>query len=570
MKYYIDQNYCANCIGCGTTCPTGAVVFNGVAKEIDQGKCIDCGRCLSYCNIGAIKTFEDEKRSAAIVKHNGYLEMDAALVVIGAGGGGMVASARAAYLGVKNIVVLEKMYRYGGSAWFAHNLRAFNSKFQQSKGIKDPTKDIIRDMQRQTNWELDPELVRDTIRESGAFFDWVCEIGDHVENRFELDEYPFEAPGGPLIPHYIEDQKTQDSMGIFMMSLMKKVCDEHGVQILTKHPVVDWEVQDGKITAVIAESEEGKVRVSCKACILSPGSWINNEEIVKKYVPLYARAQKPRSNHRLWANTGDGIALAEKAGAYVDYSSFLIRYLTTFPFTPTTIGMQVTADARAICVNLDGKRWIDEVNATDPHGAGLRNAQQPEGVSFAVFDDALLTKIGEEMKAPPPPDRSPAMGPLTPRPADWDIHDEFQEAFNEPIVTCFKADTIEELAEQMGVPTDALVETVDRFNRDCDNGSDELYFKPDELLFPIRKAPFYAVKTGLGTDGAFGGVLVNKNIQAYDKNMKPMDGLYVCGDFSSGRFRNVNGVKVQIINDFTWATTSGWIAANHVAKWLAK
>ena len=120
------------------------------------------------------------------------------------------------------------------------------------------------------------------------------------------------------------------------------------------------------------------------------------------------------------------------------------------------------------------------------------------------------------------------------------------------------------------MPTDALVETVDRFNRDCDNGSDELYFKPDELLFPIRKAPFYAVKTGLGTDGAFGGVLVNKNIQAYDKNMKPLDGLYVCGDFSSGRFRNVNGVKVQIINDFTWATTNGWIAANHVAKWLAK
>lgn len=142
MKYYIDQNYCANCIGCGTTCPTGAVVFNGVAKEIDQGKCIDCGRCLSYCNIGAIKTFEDEKRSAAIVKHNGYLEMDAALVVIGAGGGGMVAAARAAYLGVKNIVVLEKMYRYGGSAWFAHNLRAFNSKSSSPKGLKDPQKTL--------------------------------------------------------------------------------------------------------------------------------------------------------------------------------------------------------------------------------------------------------------------------------------------------------------------------------------------------------------------------------------------------------------------------------------------
>ena len=87
-------------------------------------------------------------------------------------------------------------------------------------------------------------------------------------------------------------------------------------------------------------------------------------------------------------------------------------------------------------------------------------------------------------------------------------------------------------------------------------------------MLPFVKGPFYAVSGGLGTDGAFGGVAVNENIQAYAQNGGIIPGLYVPGDFSSGRFLNIRNNKVQIINDLSWAFASGWLAAGDVIRFL--
>ena len=53
------------------------------------------------------------------------------------------------------------------------------------------------------------------------------------------------------------------------------------------------------------------------------------------------------------------------------------------------------------------------------------------------------------------------------------------------------ADTIEELAEQMGVPIEELVNTVETWNNSCANGNDEHYHRHEstKLLPPLRK-PF--------------------------------------------------------------------------------
>ena len=50
---------------------------------------------------------------------------------------------------------------------------------------------------------------------------------------------------------------------------------------------MDVEVKNGKIVAAIAKSDKGYVRIACKACIMATGSWINNEEIMKKYAPKF-------------------------------------------------------------------------------------------------------------------------------------------------------------------------------------------------------------------------------------------------------------------------------------------
>ena len=133
-----------------------------------------------------------------------------------------------------------------------------------------------------------------------------------------------------------------------------------------------------------------------------------------------------------------------------------------------------------------------------------------------------------------------------------------------------RANTLEELAAELGIHAENLKATVAHYNEMCKAGIDTEYFKdPDEML-PFTKAPYYAVSGGLGTDGAFGGVLVNENIQATAKDGGLIDRLYVPGDFSSGRFLNIRNNKVQITNDLSWAFASGWIAGGSAVESLDK
>ena len=95
------------------------------------------------------------------------------------------------------------------------------------------------------------------------------------------------------------------------------------------------------------------------------------------------------------------------------------------------------------------------------------------------------------------------------------------------------------------------------------------FFKDKMHLAPINGPPYYAFKGTLGTNGAFGGVRVNPEMQAYKSDrVNLVEGLYVTGDFASGRHVNVRGVKWQVINDLSWAFSSGFLAGTNVAKYL--
>jgi fumarate reductase flavoprotein subunit len=127
----------------------------------------------------------------------------------------------------------------------------------------------------------------------------------------------------------------------------------------------------------------------------------------------------------------------------------------------------------------------------------------------------------------------------------------------------FCADTLEELSKKTGIDYAGLKATIENYNQMCADGFDREFFKlPDEMI-PFGNGPFYAMKGELATDGAFGGIQIDKDTRAYADPVakKVVEGLYVPGDFSASRFLNYNGVKVQVINDLAWAISSGFSAA---------
>lgn len=99
------------------------------------------------------------------------------------------------------------------------------------------------------------------------------------------------------------------------------------------------------------------------------------------------------------------------------------------------------------------------------------------------------------------------------------------------------ADTLEELAEKIGAPFDALNATVERYNELARNGKDVDFGKVPARLFPVENPPYYAVPFGdSGMLVVIGGIDCDTQCRALDAGKNPVPGLYVAGNTMGGRF----------------------------------
>lgn len=496
-------------------------------------------------------------------------EKNCDLVVLGGGGSGLVAAVRAAELSGKKVIVLEKTKVLGGGMLFASTMRTFRSKWQEERNIPDQSNDFLRKMMDLVMWKVDAKLAKNAIHGTGAFFDWYSQYEKpEILAKYEARPYVFDIPvngqPGPQIDVF------HDGSGRFIMETMLRRCEELGVEVLTEHRAVDAEVEGGRITAILAETPEGQVKVSCKACVMACGSWINNKEVVDKVLPAFNEAQVFPNAHQNPAYTGDGLPIAEKVGAFVDWDSFCLRVMGPIcSFGEHTKMDPLTHTEIAILVDLNGKRFVAEPMAPrmDPFDTGHVLLQHPKGKSYFLFSANSLQKIIDDSQANGEAhDFNPfALPPLPPLAT---IDGWFREYMVKGSREAVVADTVEELAQLIGVDPAALRATVDEYNAGCAEGTDWAYFKDPAYLVPLSEGPFYALGGKLSTDGAFGGVKVNADMQAYRPDGSLVDGLFATGDFASGRHIVMDGVKKQILNDMSWALSSGFIAGTSAAQYL--
>lgn len=505
------------------------------------------------------------------------------ILVLGGGGAGLTAAARAASVSDKKIILLEKADFLGGGACQAADFRVYGSRWQKKNGLDDSLYTDLVKVMDETYWKLDPALVGKTFLTTGKFFDWICTFSEDVESHFEPGRYIFDMPDrGPVVPVYKDGQPGRS--GTYVMRIMAEQARRLGVEILMNTAVTDVAVENGRIVSATAQGPEGELEIDCSAVILATGSWINNQAELEKASPKYAAIDPgplQKGGHRSRAYTGDGIALAQKAGARIDRDSFCLRLMGPMVMSRCKTVSGMSSHRFQLQVNLLGKRWCCEP-ATKRMGlfdAGHILCEQPEGVSYLVFDKNTVLAAAQDVKDNPPTGWGGIFGnPDFPEDVLADLEAELAAPAGDSTIVpggiagasgLICADTIAELASKMGVDADALEKTIADYNRACETGFDADCFKAPDALVPLT-GPYYAYKGFLGTDGAFGGVPVNENMQAYAENGGFVEGLYVTGDFASGRFVNDMGVKRQIINDLAWAYASGYIAAESAVEYLGK
>jgi fumarate reductase flavoprotein subunit len=551
------------------------------------------------------------------------------LVVLGGGGSGLTAAVRAAQLTGKKVIVLEKAAFAGGGAQSARTMRTFRSKWQKKRNLPDTTVEYAREMMNYVSWRLDPKLVTNCLLGTGLFFDWLCELGGDIEDEFTPAKYHLaEIESDPIGPQMDSDYGSKMNFGAFTMNIIKEKAKTYGVEILTSHPVVDVEVAGGRIVAAIAKSDSGYVRIGCKACVLATGSWISNQEMLKKYAPNYLSATQSMEmsqgggmpggsggqggapegeggapggqggaspqggisgaaggtgerritviGHSSPYYTGDGVTLAEKVGAFVDYDSLCIRYMGPSSMSQSKVFGSMAVSPYVITVNLEGKRFCCEpVIHMGLFEGGYIQCEQPRGVSYDIFDQNAIAATLEYQKCVAAGKcsdlrTSSIQGPPVSLPETMEeIQSDIEKNIDRAGSSVLKADTLEELAEKMGVDKKNFLETVAGYNKGCESGDDMGCYKKKAYLVPLSKPPFYATREGVGTDGAFGGVRVNHEMQAYKADRTSLvEGLYVTGDFATGRHINLGGIKRQVLNDLPWAFSSGFLAGTNVAGYL--
>lgn len=522
------------------------------------------------------------------------LEVD--LVVVGSSCGGLSAACKAHDLGMST-VILEKAATLGGGTAFSGGVIWIPCNHHMAEaGIPDSREAALQyvrglSMGRHneemlaTYLDKGPEMLRDVEASTPLRMQAATTLPDY------RDELPGGSKGGRLLapdPIYMAQlllnaEKENPILGKIRQSpfpLFSAVplptndprfyvagraligglllgCIQKGIDVLDSTPARELIIQGGRVIGLRAERQGKDFFVKGRrGVLLATGGYEWNREMNKRHmrIPEIHGITPP-------SNSGDGHTMAMKVGAAVALMDFsLLMPTIRIPGEEIDgepmyrIFMFCVGQPGNILVNREGKRCCDECFYAEV------------GRAFEAYD-ALTSRpanlpmfwiVDQNFR-----DRIP-VGPLPPGTgmADW----------------LQKGDTIEELAEKLGLPPGNLKETVERFNKFAREGRDPDFHrgesgydkrwgfwpnrKPNPALGPLEKPPFYGLQLHVGTVGHLGGVVINTHAQVIDAVGRPIPGLYATSNAAAPL-----GTGVAYTSGMTGgkAMIFGWLAAQHAA-----
>jgi len=494
------------------------------------------------------------------------------VVVLGAGGSGLITAVRTAMLTGKKVIVLEKAKEPGGNTWYAGGFRIHYSKLQIEAGIPDTRDAKIRDFMINVLWQEDHHLVYNVFQATEKLVDWLIEKCG-CEQDFILADAPANMGSGKAVMFVNKTGKKfkhpdtsigpgGNSMGNYIVEKMLAMCKKLGIEILTEHTAENL-IKDktGSVVGVLARDPGGVTEVSCKAVVLATGCFSRNEKLLKMANPELAMAGEPVHLFSVPSCTGDGIRMAEEAGADIDYHNMRALALGPAHHPFGFASVCISREPEILFFNLNGKRWANEME----NAMALRHEfhKQPGLIHYAVADSNIVKTIVDRLVA-------------TRKDGDAGvaIFKEYQKEIEEESklnTPTKKADTLEELARLMGVPEDVFVAEIKRYNELCRKGRDDDFFKAPEYLIPVEKPPFYAFYGKRFQENAMGGAKIDSTTRVLDKSGNPIPGLYAVGDNTRGiQLHGDIGVEYveHVISALTWCVASGIIASDALSEFL--
>lgn len=520
--------------------------------------------------------------------------VDTDLLICGYGSSGLIATAVAAELGM-DALTIEK----GPKGGDPKGLGVIGARIDKEYGIEVDPIAVMNEISRYANGWGDPRVIKTWATESGATYDWICDV---IEPYGAIPWFETDVSGGhhgiwevQPIEHYFDIEYTPE-----VLEAAQKAVEESGDpsasvailptwgQLLRDHAEKEWNAQvrfetplvqlttnqDGRVTGAIANSPDGYIKINAnKAVILATGGYEANLDMLRELNPESERiCGFPMYNPN---DTGDGI----KAGLWAGGAKDEIPTLMTFaraaigpdeslgsPYTGTTCWM---GDQPFPKVNLDGVRVCCE---SAPYDYPLHVAsKQPEYKLFSVWDANYKDHIAQfhtigcsrimptetkRLDGVPLSDSQDGLG-------GFELNDAIiAGAIEEGVI--MQADTIEELAELCGINAENLVATIENYNAMAAAGVDTEFGKEPKDLIALDTPPYYACAFGGHILCTLDGLQIDKDMRVLHKDTNiPIEGLYAVGN-CSGSFYSGTYPELYISNAMGRSVTFARHAVNHI------
>lgn len=439
-------------------------------------------------------------------------KLEADVVVVGGGPSGLAASVQAAEDGA-SVILLNKADIVGGAANMGMGPLGIGTRQQQAQMVDISVEKAFKMFMDYTHWRVDANLVKKYFENSKDTIEWLEDMGVEFAGAYKY------FPKSEATWHIVAvNGGIGRNGGAIMNKAMMEKGKELGVEYYNSTTVEKIIMKDGKVAGVVAKDAAGEeIEVSAKAVIIGTGGAGDNPQVIKERMGY--TWGKDMFNFAIPGLKGDGIRMAMEAGAATtDMNIEMIYILPNSDMGPDCI--PATFMQPNLMVNKEGRRFINEEEMQNTTFTGNAIAIQPERIGFSILDSSIIKGYKK---------RGLDVTNFVHHP---DNIDDFEQCVDDSIAAknpdVYKADSIEELANMLGIDPEALEDTIDEYNDMCDS-YDEQFFKDRRFMKPIRKAPFYAGAFRPSGYGTLGGIKINDNAEVLNDEWKKIPGLFACG-----------------------------------------
>src|SRR5215813_9537605 len=356
------------------------------------------------------------------------------LAIVGAGIAGLAAANRAAELGCR-VLVLEK----GEDEHYPCNSRIATGVLNVAHNDPHSDPKVLRQaIELDTEGYATPALVDALAGIAGQSMQWLRAEGARIikvpiqgKSRWML------APPRTLSAGLDWKGRGPD----VVLRALSANLERRGGRLILATRARGLRMDGGRCTGLIADHGGQTQIVEAANVLLADGGFQANVGLLRRFISPRPDALTQRN---AGTGQGDALTMAEEAGARLtDATSFYGHLLARASLANPALWPYPTMDTLAggaIMIDRSGRRFIDEGLGGIAHSNALTRSADPLAAT-AIFDQAIWDTIGRAELVPPNPQLVAAGG------------------------TLISARDLATLAGKIGVPADALQQTVAAYNR---------------------------------------------------------------------------------------------------------